>query len=117
MREFKFRYYWFWEKRMVNWDEMKGEIEDIPWAFAGRLAQCSPVMQYTGLQDKNNMEIYEGDVISISESKFKVYYASQSARYRAENLDTGWHFDLDELFPIDNWEVIGNIYEWQQQTV
>jgi uncharacterized phage protein (TIGR01671 family) len=70
------------------------------------------LLQFTGLRDKNGVEIYEGDYFRNTESGsvFEVYFAENCACYRAKRRD-GWHFDLQQLYPIDNWEVIGNIYE------
>jgi hypothetical protein len=105
MREFKFRA-WDTETKEMSYDFLSKN-----WLKVCVKSPYVEIMQYTGLKDKNGKEIYEGDIIGISDSKFKIYYASQSARYRAENLDTGWHFDLDELFTINDWEVVGNIFE------
>jgi uncharacterized phage protein (TIGR01671 family) len=70
------------------------------------------LLQFSGLKDKNGVEIYEGDYFRSMETQsvFEVYFAENCACYRAKRRD-GWHFDLQQLNPIDNWEVIGNIYE------
>jgi uncharacterized phage protein (TIGR01671 family) len=118
MREIKFR---AWEKdlkEMVYENELCGYVEyDANPVKAINLmlnGECEDYifMQYVGLKDKNDKEIYEGDVVNISEHPF-----DKSIKING-NYEVGYN-DVMELcagswllYRVRHWcEVIGNIHE------
>jgi len=97
---------------------MRGDFHDsMQWDEEG-LIYDPIVMRYTGLKDKKNIEIYEGDLYQVA---FNKVYEVRFCEGGESNFEWyGGCFILyaneEQFFPFDKWaidngEVIGNIYE------
>jgi hypothetical protein len=110
MREIKFRYYFNVDlpnRKTFHRDATLNQIEDRK-AFNGVVGwgNCKYKMQYTGLLDKNDEPIYEGDVVRCKLQTDKDYWLAE-----AKWCLDAWCLGLHTMSSYVDIEVIGNIYE------
>ncbi|MBB5148201.1 YopX family protein [Ureibacillus thermosphaericus] len=120
MREIKFRAFNKAERKMcrvvsidftrfitVRFPEFEHESDDYNDQML--IEEFEPLMQFTGLKDKNGKEIYEGDIVSYFGLKYEVLFKNGAFGW----MEDGEFYSFSEMTPsvFDEFEVIGNVYE------
>lgn len=118
MREIKFRA-WVKEKKaifeviLIDYVTKKVTylLERVGHLLSIRDAKFNDIefMQYTGLKDKNNKEIYEGDIFHIGSKKILYVVEWIDCGLKGRQIKNISWIGLD--YWKDDIEVIGNIYE------
>ena len=118
MREIKFQIYWVAGHEMLYDTNNDLEFRDKENYWITDLSdainhpESYKVRQYTGLKDKNGVEIYEGDIISCTQQRF-----STNGIVTMHHGMWNWQYKkgaVSLLYEANKkWEgtVIGNIYE------
>lgn len=116
-REIKFRAWYEKSKYMAY--QGTPDLETIQ-SFFHYIGINEPLMQYTGLTDKNGKEVYEGDIVRVDDSVFgNPIDGYKSGIYKVEYCFPDCAFclvQLDELSAVSfnecmEYEIIGNVYE------
>ena len=118
MRTIKFRAFNIKENKMIDWEALIGYC-DIDYLFGGGYLRVNkrhsnfiyPIaMQFTGLHDKNGVEIFEGDVIHSDTHNENFVINFNDGCFSYESMDKSSYNYLYEL-TLSNIKVIGNVHE------
>jgi len=106
------------ELKLRAWDKLENKMVDVAMVdiFGGFVIDGEEfkerrhveLMRYTGLNDRNGKEVFEGDIVASEKYKGSVQYSNGYLDYRVYTTPEHCYFRLSELQPI---EVVGNVFE------
>ena len=123
MREIKFRAWLKEEKKMVNVETIDFTDKSIQYLEKNEFINAYllrrmifddvELMQYTGLKDKNDKEIYEGDILFFRDENMKYVVVWQDTAFIIKSIEIRKY--SEKMYWIDDaeicCEIVGNIYE------
>ena len=114
MREIKFRAFDKKENEMF-YSSMYQDKTSMAHGLKNFLSECSDIedtlMQYTGLKDKNGVEIYEGDIIEYMTGQLKHIPTKHKVTWLEDEARFSFGCKTNTQYMFYNTVVIGNIYE------